>query len=323
MKRLTVAIASLTLVGVAALAVDQYLDEPASSTGAVATGASGARSAAPWTPPALRAEPGAAPAMSGTQTVKAGAEHELRQRYRSVDLGRPFFQWALAHPEQGGAYYARKLAGQCKGLVYRKGVLSDNNRAYEPGFDSQAYQRKIAAIEQLRRRCGDLSESELDDVLRQTDPADLKGRDPLLNIARVWEAQAASRDERARKTQALFVSQMDPLLADDLGARLFRAQRPGTIYFDGREWSLTDTPLVVTAIYLLPCELGMDCSAQTDPGLAMACSSSADCHVSREDKALKEMLGGNKADLAAAQALSRQMAAALRSGDPSRLARGS
>lgn len=325
MKHFAVALASLTLLVIALLAVNQYLDdgdEPARSS-------AGAVNAVPGTPlhaaPSAAFEVDASPSdrvQTEAATGAAGASRDMQQRLRAADLGRPFFQWAMAHPEQGGAYYAQKLAAQCKGVVYRKALLSESNRAYPPGTDTQAYQHKIAAIEQLRRRCGDMAESELDDVLRQTAPAEVQGRDPLLNIAHIWDAQA-SRDERARKAQALFVAQLDPMLADELGAKLFRARQPGTIYFDGREWSLTDTPVVTTALYLLPCELGMDCSAQKDFGLAAACSSGGACHASREEKALREMVNGNLAELAEALALSRKMAAALRSKDPTRLARGS
>lgn len=228
----------------------------------------------------------------------------------------------MGHPEQGGAYYALRLASQCKAAVYRKALLGDGNRAYAPGTDTQLYQRKIAAVEQLRRRCGDMLEAELDDVLRQTASPEVQGRDPLLGITRIWDEQAG-RDERARKAQALFIEQLDPLLADALGAKLFRARQPGTIYFDGQEWSLTDTPVVTTALYLLPCELGLDCSAQKDLGLAISCSSGAPCHASREEKALREMVNGNLAELAEAVALAKKMAAALRSKDPARLGRGS
>lgn len=323
MKNLAVAFASLSLLVIAALAVNQYLDEPAQSSASVANGVVPPSSQAASSPIGAQGDdaPSSLVPVASSLAPKE-ATRDMQQRYRAVDLGRPFFQWAMAHPEQGGAYYARKLAAHCRGAVYKRALLGEGNRAYIAGTDSQVYQRKIAAVEQLRRRCGDMSESELEDVLRQTASTDMQARDPLLGIMQIWGAQV-SRDERARKAQALFLRQMDPLLADELGARLFRARQPNTIYFDGREWSLTETPVVAAALYLLPCELGLDCSAQKDMGLTMSCSSDAICYVSREDKALQDMLNGSQADLAEARALSRKMAAALRSGDAQRLSRGS
>jgi len=208
----------------------------------------------------------------------------------------------------GGAFYAQRM------LSYCSAGMSGVGGAQEHGAD-QSQQR---AVEALKERCGDFvpSDYEMDKSLLTDakDPLFAAGRS--LQDARLDYSKSKSTDA-LQKALDVVLAQRDPLLMDELGARLVTYTNPATgrpaYFFAGKIHPLGDSPDVGLAVYLLPCELGLRCDA-SEPRAQLRCASGAGCEGGRAAE-VQEMLRSRPDEFAKVQLLAKEMAAAVTQGN--------
>ena len=201
---------------------------------------------------------------------------------------RATLQVALAARAQGGRLYARALARRCADLAGLQVTAP-------PDLNDARHQRAVARQAALSAGCGQLTNTEwpaLVNVAADEAPAG----DPLLAL------QQSDLDDAAL-LQAVF-AQPDPLLLDELGARLLLRRFDGqpTLYFDGQRFDDDTTrATALAALRLLPCHFGLACD-ERDPEVWLACLRGDSCAASRAEQ-----------ETPAAQALAARLATALRS----------
>lgn len=227
--------------------------------------------------PALpQAQPAAPPA--GLTALLTAPEARLRASLLA----------ALAVPAHGGRLHARALARRCADLA----ALQPPPEPADP--NDARHQRAVARGQALATGCGQLGR---DEWLRWVNVAadEPTARDPLLAVQQSDLADAPL-------LQAVF-RQPDPLLLDELGARLLERRLDGEprLYFDGQRFDdEADRATVHAALRLLPCHFGLACD-ERDPEVWLACLRGDGCAASRAEQAPP-----------AAAALAARLAAAVR-----------
>jgi hypothetical protein len=199
-------------------------------------------------------------------------------------------QAALARPAEGGRLYARALARRCAALA---GLPTPEP---PPDVNDARHQRAVARQAALSAGCGQFAPAEWL-ALVNIAPDDGRG-DPLLAL------QQSDLDD-APLLQAV-MARPDALLLDELGERLLLRRIGGepVLYFDGQRFDGEDSSaLAQAALRLLPCEFGLACD-EGDPEVWLACLRGDGCSASRVER-----------EPAAAAALARRIAHALRAGD--------
>lgn len=234
-------------------------------------------------PPVAPARPQAQPAASptGLAALLTAPEAQLRASLLA----------ALAAPERGGRLHARALARRCADLA----ALQPAPVPVDP--NDARHQRALTRSQALAAGCAQLAR---DEWLGWVNVAagEPTARDPLLSVQQSDLADAAL-------LQAVF-RQPDPLLLDELGARLLERRLDGEprLYFDGRRFDdEADRETALAALRLLPCHFGLACD-ERDPEVWLACLRGEGCAASRAEQAPP-----------AGAALAARLAAAVRAQD--------
>lgn len=269
------------------------------------------KTATPITP-AISLVAESVPSAVSTSSASRASEHVL-SLYNSSTGGRKLILLLLDRPEQGGHFYAKRLLLACSGVL---DILQAEPIAAE-GADGHSHAAKQRARIALQKRCGDILPQEIPELLSRIEAPGAAATDPLLRASDTWASEKARGAAPDRlKALGAVLSTQDPLLFDDVGLSLVTRRDSGgpVAYFAGKAYSLREDA-AATALYLVPCELGLDCSSTVDPMLAMQCIASEICHLDRHARARIEMVGGNIATLTEAIALSKAIASAIRRQD--------
>ena len=249
----------------------------------------------PLAPPPMTAAPPAALA----DLLVAPATH-LRASLHS----------AMAQTGQGGRLYARSLARQCAELERLLAPplpgAPGPAPAAEPDFNQPSYQRALARQTALATGCGQLLTQEWL-ALASVPAHDDTPSDPLLGLLE-------STDDAARLAATL--ARPDPLLLDELGARLLGGQP-----FDGETFQDDEAGRRLdAALYLLPCDFGLVCD-ERDPSVWMACLRGEGCHSDRAAQVMAQLAGGDGVRYAAIEALRARLREAIQSREVARFTR--
>ncbi len=236
----------------------------------------------------------------------------LDEYYRKRS-GRAFVAYSIQHPELGGIFYAKHFLRQCA-LVR----LGDNEQlqAVQSLVDNDSngptHLQRTKAIQFLREKCSDFTHAELEKI--DTLAENSYERDVLKQESKkLYESQTKKNIDEINGAVKEVLDRADPIFIDQKGAQILS---PGvtqgmTVYFMGKPYRLS-TEVVLTAVYLLPCEIGLRCTMNEDIPLAYQCASGRGCFESRSDHALAEMVGGNAERYSEADLLAKEMAAAIR-----------
>ncbi len=213
---------------------------------------------------------------------------QLISRYNEGTSMRSFVDFALQHPEMGGAFYATKVLTQCRGF------MASNHPGLKSTTDSNSLDGNVLAsmanaLQKLESRC---SEFLPDEVSNRRDREILdEGRtkgDPLVAasdafIKSLGVKGAAGVTAKASALEKVLELQ-DPVLLEDLGLRLAITEDSKSgqrgYFLNNRFYSLNDSTDVGHSIYLLPCGVGLDCGA-SDFDTATRCASGSGCAIDR------------------------------------------
>lgn len=248
------------------------------------------------------------PSASTVVAASPMPSERILKAYNAAAGGRAFVFEAMNRPGEGGRYYASRLAQACSGVeeLLARTTTSDSSNG--------AMQKARADAEaQLRSRCGDFSEKELAELLAASADTSASS-DGLIAASRAVSTSAwRGTEEGRRATLDALLATGDPVLLDEIGLRI--AQYPNaTLIVEGKSYAISD-PTALTAFYLAPCRIGLDCTARSDPLLAVHCFATGACYQDRNEKALKEMVSGDSAKLQEAQKLASVIAEAVKRRD--------
>jgi hypothetical protein len=184
--------------------------------------------------------------------------------------------------------------------------------------DPKTQQQRMKSLRLLQDRCGDFVADDFD-AWGSTGTG--SSEDILLAAERDFIAASTKKGATlAQRNRALarIIELGDPLLFDKLGHSLTLHRAPGggaAAYFAGQSYSLSRDTVAYTAIYLVPCLLGLRCDIDAAPMLAVECATGGVCHPDRFSRAREEFTGGNASAYSSALQLANAMADAIRRGD--------
>jgi hypothetical protein len=238
--------------------------------------------------------------------------HSLIDIYKRTRSGRTFLLYALQHVDQGGAYYADRLLSLCAETIHSRDWLSRFESESGQEADGMRAKKRKQALQGLQDRCGDILPEEYDEFKARIRAEKERGNDPLLKIRGAFLAARQSKSP-AQASQAVAALKLhpDPLIADELGPWMAPALKAEMRAAGIDVEHIADDPKVLATLYLLPCQLGLDCSDSQDFMLMMACVSGANCADSRSEHVRLNMLGGQQADFASALESARRLAESL------------
>ncbi|MBH1964452.1 MAG: hypothetical protein I8H77_08960 [Comamonadaceae bacterium] len=235
---------------------------------------------------------------------------------------RAFYESALKNPEKGGIFYASRILRMCSAIRNETTFGGESQTAYSVEMDDEVYGKISAAAEGLRAKCSmftpdELSDHHINEVLKSE--ASLK--DPLISAGKaLGEDSGFEQLARRKKLVDDVIKLGDPLLISELGMRLalYRHSATGQLMFKfgGDEYPLDSEVDVGFALYMLPCNLGMQCD-ENEFDMAMRCASNAGCYEGRVDYVRKVMTAGSR-DFDGTKKLCEQMAEAAKKGDLSK-----
>jgi hypothetical protein len=250
--------------------------------------------------------------LSPISISKLSSNAMLDEYYRKRS-GRAFVAYAIQHPELGGIFYARDLLRKCSLIRYGDTEqLQGVQKAVDSDSNGPTHLQRTKAIQFLREKCSDFTDAELAEI--DTLAENSYERDVLKQESKkLHEAQAKKNIDEINGAVKEVLDRADPIFIDQKGPQILS---PGvtqvmTVYFMGKPYRLS-TEVVLTAVYLLPCEIGLRCRMDEDITLAYQCASGRGCFESRSDHALAEMVGGNEERYSEAEQLAKEMAAAIR-----------
>lgn len=238
----------------------------------------------------------------------------MAREFSHIEDGRAFVLKAWTQPERGGRFYASRLVDWCAHAKANSALLE----TAQPDVNTVGAENlapAAQALDLLQRRCGQFTQEELDKYSGQ---ALLKSHDADKFVQAVQSYVATRRgseEERARGLTSV-LQQADPLLIDDIRSGLLMHSGPqgAYAYFDGQRYRAMDDPAIISAMYLVPCELGLDCSASTDGELAMRCASGAGCYADRL-AVLQSQYASDPKRIELIRRYAEQLAQAIRSGN--------
>jgi hypothetical protein len=204
------------------------------------------------------------------------------------------------------------------------------NTAQLPYSGQPDYAERAEAAARLNRQCAGFLQEELA-VARDRDILSQGERlgDPLVRAARGYSLAArgfgdgASDSAARRAAMSQILATPDPLLFEDLGARMSMYVDSATgrkyFWFAGRPYALDSEVDFGGAIYLLPCGLGWTCD-KTEFTTAVRCASGEGCDASRFDY-LRRIYAGRPGAYEKVLALQSAMLDAVRNKDVSAFVR--
>jgi hypothetical protein len=155
--------------------------------------------------------------------------------------------------------------------------------------------------------------------------AGAKASDPLVKahqaflLARASQADPVAANVALRNALDQVISTQDPLVFDDLGARLalHRSPQNGSVeyWFLGKSYALQADVDFGAAVYLLPCGLGLRCDG-SEPRAELRCATGAGCEGGRFGE-VRALLANRPGAYDSAMVLYSQMVEAVRSRDGS------
>lgn len=234
-------------------------------------------------------------------------------QYNAIRDGRPFVVEAVRHPERGGAFYASWVVDGC--IAFRGlGFLELAQPSVEQ-VGVESFVSATRALDTMRARCDQLTDEELDTYSGRALAKSRLGKIDILNAAvnrLVVAKETAARDDAV----AAIIDLGDPLVIDRLGLRMIarHGDQGGFLYYDGQKFPLNETVGITEALYLLPCELGLECGNE-DPVMALQCVMAGACYADRSERVLKEFARGDVARFERIQTLAAAMAEAIRARD--------
>jgi hypothetical protein len=237
------------------------------------------------------------------------ARTSLLAEFQSTMNGRQFVLDAWKHPESGGQFYASKLIAVCALLIKTTDGL-DIPQPNTSVVGNDAYLKALKAQDLLRSKCGQFT----DDELKQYSSVD-QTNDAAMREVKALSDAIGNRDMEARRSAVqTILNSKDPLVLQDIGARMsaFSADGANFFYFDGQRYPLSGSPMV-TAYYLIPCGLGLKCDA-ADPELMISCLSGAGCFDDRFARAKAQFSKGDEETFSKAVTLYRSMIEAISKG---------
>jgi hypothetical protein len=219
------------------------------------------------------------------------------------------------HPEIGGQFYGSQVADKCSFVKQFTAHLSEA----QPEPDDVGHSHYLAALDALRRlqaRCGQFTDDELLQFSGNNLLTDQARKDRLMKSVLDFNDAAKSRDAAARdQSLAEIIREKDPLVIDQLGSRILLRPGNGTFSFDDISVQAKDPEnILIAAMYLAPCSLGLPCDAN-DADLMIGCVSGSGCYVSRHEKIQATLAQGDEAKMAQIDALASRIASAIEADD--------
>ncbi|MDD2545378.1 MAG: hypothetical protein PHI55_03750 [Burkholderiaceae bacterium] len=235
--------------------------------------------------------------FSQAQTIAAPwlDQYNRATNYRSV------VDAAIKSPLNGGYFYAHKILSECK-------AAGDNYANWSERISKNENQITASiknSLTTIKNRCENFTEEELSDAyLAKLAKEGIAGSDPLW-MASMSYTHSASKNRgghefQARRADAVSAAFQvkDPLVVQDLGMRLVIDKNPNggktTFKINGKNTPLNSKVDLGLAIYLVPCELGLNCDA-TDFAVSVPCASQGLCDASRYE-AVRRMASESKGD---------------------------
>lgn len=243
---------------------------------------------------------------SGTTIVDA---------YSKMGDGRKFVVEQWGHPDGGGRLYASYVTDGC---AFVKNFTEDLANI-QPDIEKVGADDYIKASEALKRiqlRCGQFSDAELLEFSKRTAFESNSVKDKLIQqISTFAKASSGTVIEEKREAMVAILLSKDPLVIDQLGARLLMNN-------DLREFTFDDIRIpysalqndLVSAMELVPCNLGLQCDSN-EFALLLSCAGGSGCYASRADKILQTIAQGDDTRMKQIIALSNRITLAIESND--------
>jgi hypothetical protein len=219
----------------------------------------------------------------------------------AADL-RVFAMEAIKHPQDGGVSYSAYASSTCRvATVAVLSVLVDWNVAdlpYVAPEDPRAYAKRNAAFKKVKAACAGFSENELSYARDIELDAQAKALNDLQETlsARVRAALASGDMAQRRAALSAVLENGDPLLiANNIERLLMERTDAGLgVWLDGKLIPSAEAATLKSALWVLPCTLGLLCDEKTTP-LIQACLDRGACYSNRVDYALSQTPDDQKA----------------------------
>lgn len=216
--------------------------------------------------------------LSSPLQVKLGSAANLRA----------FVLDARDHPELGGHLYAATVLNECAILNGRGAQNLSNARIRDVVTRTATVENEVLQKrERMQRRCADLTDHEIPQLLRSVEPDPGGPKDALYALQAAFDAARKSGDSVAiNRTAKALLESRDPILLSANGARNLRLIAGESVHnaeywFQEERYSSGDAAGAVyrLALMLAACAGAQYCSM--DQEIAMACMVDARCHDSR------------------------------------------
>lgn len=204
--------------------------------------------------------------------------HDLLFELNHLTDGRAFALKSWMAPERGGRFYAEYVARHCGSLLQLSAIMTTAQAS-----SSLPSESLIPANEKLaraQRLCGQFTEAELAQFsLADRTGREAKAEDAFFKLTASLSAAGGGDPDQRRTAVRNILDNGDALLIDQLGARLYSSS--GSFSFQGRGYAGPALDVLMAAIRLAPCDLGLSCG-QEDLSLIAPCLATGHCPPSRQ-----------------------------------------
>lgn len=217
----------------------------------------------------------------------------LLNDFNNLTNGRAFAEKHWQNRDHGGSLYVRTLLKQCElaadsGDVLKKGDIDFSK------LPQEEFVAASKALASLQARCSQFTTDDYQKYIVAKASAPGDSHDPYNTLLRDFLKAARLDQDAKRGAVASLVERPDPLIFEEIGARLSmtKLSGEGVIFFDGINYPIRDNPEILSAYKLVPCGLGLRCD-DSDFEVVLSCATGRGCFASRFEMIKRNDLGND------------------------------